>query len=152
MEHYSDPHIYEQGYQEQEVVSLNKTLRLKPPLSCKRRGFGQRRKRTPKTPVPKSVALTPTAPIALLPDPLIITFVCGRYLLCQIIGILSLLVLLDQIGDDLLGFVKLAESVFEGRFAFVGLEEGVSLSECIVLCNYAFEQRSDTGVIGKHKT
>ena len=56
-----------------------------------------------------------------LTDSSIAIFIGRRRLLAQIVGILCIFILLDQALDDFLSFVKLAEAIFEGSFAFVAL-------------------------------
>jgi hypothetical protein len=57
----------------------------------------------------------------LLACSLIISFIHRRRLFSQVIGVFRILVLCDQALDNFLGFIELAETVFEGYFSFVAL-------------------------------
>jgi hypothetical protein len=83
----------------------------------------------------------------------IVSFSCRRRCLFgKIVGILSLFVFCNQTLYNFLGFIELAETIFEGHFTFVALKESVTFSERGVLRYYSLEECGDTCVIRKHKS
>jgi hypothetical protein len=130
-----------------EVVSLSANLRQEAALHAKRRGSTKA--------VTRSKIVNANASrdshFTSLPHSLVIAVTRRRSLFAEVVGIFSIFIFLDQASDDLLSFVKLAEAIFEGDFALVALEEGVSFPERRVLRDYALEERGDAGVVREHE-
>lgn len=62
-----------------------------------------------------------------------------------------LLVLSNNIHDNLSGLIELPQPIPERLFTLVLLEEGISLTQTVVLPNNTSEQRGDARMVRKHQ-